>query len=99
MWSRISRPEGLDPAGSINTRHHSVGDRELALAIGAGKPPTAFAARLRVIDTPRAMPLGDLIRCGAKVAAQTKKVLTHTRYSTRYSYSYFAIITEGKANA
>ena len=76
------RSEGFDPTGSINIRHHSVGDRELTLAIGARKPPTAFAARLRVIDMPRAIPLGDLIRCGAKVAAvQPEKVLTHTQYS------------------
>jgi hypothetical protein len=75
-------PEGLDPASAINIDHHSLGDRELAPAIGARKPTAAFAARPRVVDMPRAMPLGDLTRSSGKMAeVQTKEILTHTQFS------------------
>jgi hypothetical protein len=65
--------EGLDPTSAINIRHDSLCDRELAPAIGARKPATAFAARLRVVDMPRAMPPGDLIRCSGKMAGVQAK--------------------------
>jgi hypothetical protein len=81
----LSRPEDLDPTGTIDIAHHGVGDRELALRTRARKPATAFTTRLRVVDMPCTMPPGDMIYFRDKVAVvQAKEVLTHTRYS-RYS--------------
>jgi hypothetical protein len=62
--------ETLDPTSAINIRHYSPGYRliELRATIGARKPAAALPVRVRVVDMPRAMPPGDLIRYSGKVA-------------------------------
>jgi len=72
--------QGLDPAGSMNIGHHSFGNHlvKRPTTIRARKPATALAARLHVVDMPRAVPPSYLIRCSGKMAiVQAKEVLTH----------------------
>jgi hypothetical protein len=72
--------ETLDPTSAINIRHYSPGYRliELRATIGARKPAAALPVRVRVVDMPRAMPPGDLIRRSGKVTiVHAKEVLAH----------------------
>ena len=88
MAAHARTAESLNPTSAINIRHYSLGDRELAPAIGARKPATAFAWRLRVVDMPCAVPPGDLIRCSGKVAGvKAKEILAHTQFSQPHGHN------------